>query len=356
MGESINFYIDRPAQALLSKATPVKRQQFTQLVHHLEAYADAHPRLHRAKVVCFLILGYAYLIQILLLLVGLLGLLVGLVFSGHGQGGFVIVRLVIILLLPIYAILRALVIRLRPPEGIRLRLTDAPLLFAMIEKLRLSIRVPRLHQVMINRDFNAAVYQHPRLGLFGWHRNYLMIGYPMLLALDTMQFKAVLAHELGHISRAHSRLGNWIYRVRASWGRLIESFEKNLIRGASLFLWFFRWYLPHFHVWSLILARDHEYEADRVSASVVGADACARALWVTQIHGAFLNSRFGEEMTRRACEGQPFPDSYYGEMSQCMRKGYDPRDVEHWIDQGLSQVTDIHEKLSQGATCFCPLT
>jgi hypothetical protein len=32
-------------------------------------------------------------------------------------------------------------------------------------------------------DFNAAVVQAPRLGLFGWYRNYLLIGLPLAKAL-----------------------------------------------------------------------------------------------------------------------------------------------------------------------------
>lgn len=329
------------------KVAPVNRQQFTQLARRLEAYAKAHPRRYHAKVVGILILGYAYPVLMLLLLVGLLGvlvaLLVALLISGQGSSVYVFVKCAIMLLLPIYALLRALFVRLSPPEGIRLQPAEAPRLFALIEKLRRSIRAPRLHRVLITGDFEACVVQHPRLGLLGWYRNYLIIGFPLIAALDPVQFEAVLAHELGHIAHTHGRLGNWIYRVRASWSRLSESFEKKRVRGAFLFQRFFRWYFPHFHAWSLIVARECEYEADRVSAALAGPEAFARALLATRLHKAYLDSKFQDEMTRRAGEGQPPPDSWFAVMSQHLRDGYATQDMEHWLGQALSQATDIHD-------------
>jgi Zn-dependent protease with chaperone function len=57
---------------------------------------------------------------------------------------------------------------------------------------------------------NASVVQIPRLGVFGWSRNYLTVGVPLLDAVTPEQFEAVLAHELGHLARAHGRFRTWI--------------------------------------------------------------------------------------------------------------------------------------------------
>ena len=43
--------------------------------------------------------------------------------------------------------------------------------------------------------------QLPRLGIFGWYRNYLIIGMPLMKSLTCEQFKAVLAHEFGHLAK-----------------------------------------------------------------------------------------------------------------------------------------------------------
>jgi Zn-dependent protease with chaperone function len=94
---------------------------------------------------------------------------------------------------------------------------SSPDLFAMIEALRRQLGAPRFHHVLLTDDFNAAVVQSPRLGIFGWPRNYLLIGLPLMKGLTVEQFKAVLAHEFGHLAKGHGRVANWIYRQRLRW-------------------------------------------------------------------------------------------------------------------------------------------
>ena len=50
---------------------------------------------------------------------------------------------------------------------------EAPRLFELIEKVRAKTGAPRPDRVLIDGELNAAVWQQPRLGLLGWHRNHL---------------------------------------------------------------------------------------------------------------------------------------------------------------------------------------
>ena len=104
----------------------------------------------------------------------------------------------------------AMWVSLDVPKGQRIANSEAPELFALIDKLRRSLGAPRFHHVLITDDFNAAVVQIPRLGLLGWYRNTLLIGLPLMKALNRQQLAAVLAHKFGHLAGGHGRLGNWI--------------------------------------------------------------------------------------------------------------------------------------------------
>ena len=95
--------------------------------------------------------------------------------------------------------------------------------------------VPKVHEVLLTHDFNAAIAQVPRLGLFGFHKNYLILGLPLMMALSLDQFRAVLAHEFGHLSGAHGRFGSWIYRIRRSWYQLMANLEHQQHWGAFIF-------------------------------------------------------------------------------------------------------------------------
>jgi hypothetical protein len=55
----------------------------------------------------------------------------------------------------------------------------------------------------------------------------------VLKALE--QFKAVLAHEFGHLSKGHGRMANWIYRQRLRWSRLMTALEAAESWGVVLF-------------------------------------------------------------------------------------------------------------------------
>lgn len=123
--------------------------------------------------------------------------------------------------------------------------------------------------------------QVPRLGIFGWQQNYLIIGLPLMRSLTTEQFRAVLAHEFGHLSGNHGRFAGWIYRLRQTWVQLLVSLAHSGHRGVYVFLWFFQWYAPYFAAYSFALARLDEYQADKASADVVGRKVAAEALLST---------------------------------------------------------------------------
>ena len=94
---------------------------------------------------------------------------------------------------------RSLFVKIPAPAGRRVRREDAPELFAMIDEVIAASRAPRPHNVLLNWDFKCRVQQRPRFGWPGWTRDFLVLGVPLMAALTPEQFKAVLAHEFGHL-------------------------------------------------------------------------------------------------------------------------------------------------------------
>ena len=203
------------------------------------------------------------------------------------------VKIAIVMAVFLWMVLKALWVKLSPPQGAEITARDAPALFAMIEELRRALRSPRFHHVLVTDDFNAAVAQAPRLGLFGWSRNYLLIGLPLAKALTAEQFKAVLAHEFGHLSKGHGRMSNWIYCQRLRWSRLMAVLEAAESWGLFLFRPFLRWYAPYFNAYSYPLARANEFEADATSARLASRRAAAEALTAVNVVGAISRSASG---------------------------------------------------------------
>lgn len=238
-------------------------------------------KLYKFKLFLLALLGYAYIFSVLALLLVLASLLFWSILTGKGLNSFVI-QLEIALIVVTAIVLRSLWVRLPSPEGLRLTKREQPRLFEMIDQIRRAVRGPRLHAVLLTEEFNASVVSIPRLGLFGWHRHYLLIGFPLIHALPDDEFRATIAHEMGHLAGAHGRFSNWIYRINATWFRLMCALTGRREWASLLFNRFFRWYVSYFASYSTTLLRNHEFAADRCAAKAVSARAVSNSAATTK--------------------------------------------------------------------------
>jgi len=256
------------------------------------------PERYRQRVLRFAVLGY-----VAVFLFGLLAL-AGLLWLGwrwqHGArlagwmiwGGLACLGL-------LWATLQGLRVPFRLPEGQPVAAQEAPELFAGLARIRAKVQGPALHQVLITDDFNAAIVQQPMLlGL--WHRNFLLLGWPLLAALEPKRMFAVVAHEYGHLRGDHGKLSAWIYRTRMSWARLSQRYEESSSALGWLMAGFVAWYFPRFNAMSFALARQDEYEADRVSARLFGAELAAHTLQEVALKAQWFGSDFWRLWWRRA--------------------------------------------------------
>jgi Zn-dependent protease with chaperone function len=215
--------------------------------------------------------------------------------------------------------------------------TEFPELFALIDELRVRLNTPEIHHVVINYDHNAAVYQAPRLGWLGWYRNYLLLGLPLLQSLTPEQFKATLAHELGHLSGNDSSFAGYIFRVRQMWEQLTT--DNNLF----IFQWFFRWYEPLIKAYSFVSVRDREYAADALAKRMTSPEIAASDLIQTYIYQHYLQEDFSCQLDRQARESQTPPPDVVTQMLAALRQPLDPQTAQIWLGLILGEATDTDD-------------
>jgi len=326
------------------------RERYDALVTRAEQYARLHPMAYRIRLGLLALLGYAYIWLMLALILGLLALLVWLARSVSGVAVNALLKLGWPLLLLAYAILRALWVRFPRPDGVEVTRAQAPPLFAMVEELRRRLACPRFHHVLLTAEWNAAVAQRPRLGPFGWYENYLQLGLPLMAGLSPDEFRAVLAHEFGHLSRNHGRFGSWIYRIRATWGRLLESLHQTRHHWRGLFEGFLERFAPYFNAYSFVLARSREYEADRIAGELAGRETLGRALVNLELGGALLGRRYWPAVGRLTHKQEEPPDGVVSRLAGAVRAGPAPADAQAWLVEALRRKTgtdDTHPSLSE---------
>lgn len=282
------------------------------------------------RVLALALLGYAYVLGVF---AGLLLLAVAALILAPSIAVLVWVTIPLIALAAV--VLRSLWVRLPPSEGVRVTRREAPDLFGLLREVRRELRAPRLHGVWVDGSFNASVAQTPRLGIVGPYKNTLVVGLPLMQGLLPEELRAVLAHELGHISRRHGRTSAWVYRLRETWEAVLTHFESTGHWGVVLFRPFLRWYVPRFERTSLALARAHELEADRASVLCVGVETTASALARSAVGGNFLAEQFWPELWEQA-EHDPTPPRPYALVGRPLRKAGEHEDAERWLAAALA--------------------
>lgn len=322
----------------------ITQEQFDALVGKLENFSKTHPRSYRRRVALFAILGYAYIFLVLAGLLTLIGLLVSFTVFSHNVNNAAVVKLAILLLIPAWVIARSLWVTFPPPEGLKLSRRQVPQLFALVDELTTKLQAPRFHNILLNQEFNAAVVQIPRLGIFGWQENYLLLGLPLMQSLSPEQLKAVLSHELGHLSGNHSRFAAWIYRIRKTWMQIYERLHQSDQHDASvLFNRFLEWYWPAFNAYSFVLARMNEYEADRCSAQLAGARNAAEALINVEIKARFLENCFWSDVYQQVEHQAEPPNNAYSSMLTVLHSPIAEEQSNQWLEQALGQKTDCED-------------
>src|SRR5881394_673374 len=323
-------------------------EQFDALVRDVEAYARTNRRGYRARVAALALLGYAYVWMVLLICLASLVLLVWFAVTTH-TANVAIGKIGLLLVVFVYVIARALWVRFEEPIGIPLSERDAPAIFGLVAELCRALHAPRFHDVLLTDDFNAAVSQQPRLGPFGWYRNYLMLGLPLMQALSPEEFRAVLAHELGHLSREHGRFGAWIYRVRVAWMRLTAQLAAQRHWGYKVFDWFLKRWAPYFNAYSFVMAREQEYEADRFAGRLAGKEQMGQALVGMEVQGARLSRAYWPSLFRQAANSPEPPSGVLQALGETVRAPFPVEDGRRWLVAALNRRTgneDTHPSLA----------
>lgn len=160
-----------------------------------------------------------------------------------------------------------------------LRRDEAPALYAHVDALADQLDAPRIHTIALDDDMNAGALELHRGVSLRRTRRVLVLGRPLLGLLDVAALEAVIAHELGHFSRQHGRLGHWLYRTHTAWAGLLEHSDaansSPWDRSATAFA---RRFLPWFSRISRAHRRRCEFEADALAAQLSSPPALARAL------------------------------------------------------------------------------
>jgi Zn-dependent protease with chaperone function len=228
---------------------------------------------------------------------------------------------------------------------------DAPELYAVLDDLRTRLDVGGRMDVRLDDEVNAGARE--ARGLFGLigTRRVLTLGVPLLALLGKDEARAVVAHEFGHFSRRHGRLGHWLYWAHLGWlshAEQIDTESSILDRAGASFAESF---VPAFSRRAMVWSRRCEYEADADAARTVGGELLVSALARLELFSAW----YGEELPRIIRGWQrtepTAPDNYLERMIAAFEET--PPDILATIEASEVSRTrdwlDTHPRLTERA-------
>jgi Zn-dependent protease with chaperone function len=319
----------------------VDRERWAALARRRKEEAELQPRRYRGRVRRFLLLGSVVVVGWLL---SLLALVAAVVYLSLADGQVVLGIRALFFMGPFFFIaFSSLVVAIPEPDGIAATREDAPALFETIDAVDARVQGPPLAGVRIDGQLNAGVVGVPgRLAGLG-ARNYLVVGLPLLQALTADEFRAVLAHELAHLSRRHGRLSRSLYRREAAWQQFHDALRKRAAVTRVVLGAFFAWYLPRLHAYALPLLHRHEHEADAIAAEAEGVERMARALMRLALAERYLEWRFWPDVAARARDEPSPPRTVFAELGARVRAAATDPAVAVWLRTSLREDEDPTE-------------
>ncbi|MEV8509294.1 M48 family metallopeptidase [Actinoplanes sp. NPDC051475] len=265
--------------------------------------------MFRAAASVVMLLGF-YVVA-LIQLAAVLAFVVWAAMSHHAAAG---IKLGLPLLLAVGAtavgLWRAIRTQPEPMHGLVVTPQAAPELWQTVHALASEVGTRSPDEIRLVPEVNAAVGEDTKLlGLIGGRRR-LYLGMPLVQTLSVDQLRSVVAHELGHYSGRHTRLGAVAYRGRLAIGGTISRIGRWNPVGIV-----FRGYARLYLLVDNAASRRQELDADRASVRVAGPQVAMSALRELPVIDAAWDFYFGRYVVP-GWEAGYAPDDVFGGFGQ----------------------------------------
>lgn len=210
------------------------------------------------------------------------------------------------------------------PGGIAVPDRLAPRFRRRVDRLSRRLRTPRVDQIVITPDMNAALVSRPENGLFGRMRTTLLVGLPLIESLTPAQLAAVLTHELAHLHAQRRGLAAWTAHVRAWWLRVQDRIDGDPAPGGAVARRLLARTMRRDIEDHLRLSRLDEFEADAWAAWHIGGRRLAGALLEVELKGRFVTENYWSKVMeqsrrRRRPSFRPYRDLQLGMQAGFVR-------------------------------------
>lgn len=210
-----------------------------------------------------------------------------------------------------------------------------PELYRKVRWIARTMKVGRIGAIYVGHDFNAAVAEKWTFIPFLRSR-VLMLGAPLLFALDSRAFSAMLAHEFGHIAGGHLRTDALFLRLFAFWNAL----------DLGILTWvlvpFKRYLLRELEFLHLPIRRRAETFADDFIIRRFGLAAEQACLTVLAVRGELYAEDAG--LLDEFASGEPGKTDFAAILRSHVRRPIAPEDALARLNRLAEEIPPVNEE------------
>ena len=227
-----------------------------------------------------------------------------------------------------------------------------PKIYDEVNEISRKIKGPKIHEIYIILDFNAAATNRNLFTPF--KRNILILGYPLLAALSYRGLIGCLSHEIGHIKHKHMSASAWIMMANAFWSNI----QLGILN--ILFVPWLRYWLPAFNKAVAPLYRQQEIEADKYTVKTFGEDylaACMVEMLLKEEQNSDVVDKLIERMRNEFWERCDILKLIRDGLYEDLPEDRDERVIAHEM-KSVPNVFDSHPSFAQRlelANCRYPM-
>jgi Zn-dependent protease with chaperone function/tetratricopeptide (TPR) repeat protein len=226
-----------------------------------------------------------------------------------------VIVVVVIGLGMVWAVLKSLFTRSKPGSfGVAKTATDCPRLFQTVSEVAQRVDTPPVDEIYLAPGSSIGVHQEGRgpFGSFGVKRRVLTLGMSTMHFLTVNELQSILAHEYAHFSHRDTYYNRFIYQVTLSITQALNGIGASggKLNYVNPFFWFLYLYYKAFTLLSAGFSRSREFLADRMAASLYGADVFASALTKVCTDGTLFEMTIYQNISRLLEENQSFVNMY----------------------------------------------
>lgn len=187
--------------------------------------------------------------------------------------------------------------------GVRKFANDEPRLHELTVEVARAVDTDPVDELYIAPGSEIGVHQEGRgpFGLFGKKRRVLTLGLASLQFLSVAELRAILAHEYAHFSHGDTFISRFVYQVTLTIRETLRAMAEagGQLNYVNPFYWFLVLYYRAYNMMASGFSRSREFLADRLAASLYGAQSFSTALCKVVMHGTYYDVQLNNFMSSR---------------------------------------------------------